>query len=365
MTGLVCCTLDCNLACSYCYEGNGEKHENPKINVINEKFIQAKEKIIQFIDELYEYNHEGFTKIIWHGGEPTLIKYSLLDEIMKDQANKGHDNVVWSMQSNGTLLTQSYIDVLKENKVSVGISLDGLREQHDRYRRFKNGNPTFDVIINNIHRLQENGVRCGTLITITDNNVDYLLEIYEFFADLDVSFNFNALFPDKKENTPRLNVKEYSKKICDLFDKWISDEEHHIVISPFMHIIEGLLKPERGIPACHWSKDCSKSFTAIDIHGNLYPCEHWVGMKEYSFGNITNGLEKELKNNTFFENRKQKLQDTDCAGCKIWEFCYGGCPWNGWTIFGDIDRKDASVCEGRKIIIEHIKQYLLSHGKLN
>ena len=70
-------------------------------------------------------------------------------------------------------------------------------------------------------------------------------------------------------------------KICDLFDKWISDEEHHIVISPFMHIIEGLLKPERGIPACHWSKDCSKSFTAIDIHGNLYPCEHWVGMKEY------------------------------------------------------------------------------------
>ena len=158
MTGLVCCTLDCNLACSYCYEGNGEKHENPKINVINEKFIQAKEKIIQFIDELYEYNHEGFTKIIWHGGEPTLIKYSLLDEIMKDQANKGHDNVVWSMQSNGTLLTQSYIDVLKENKVSVGISLDGLREQHDRYRRFKNGNPTFDVIINNIHRLQENDV---------------------------------------------------------------------------------------------------------------------------------------------------------------------------------------------------------------
>lgn len=364
MTGLVCCTLDCNLACSYCYEGNGEICKYPNIEMINKNFMAAKEKIDKFIDELYKVNGEGFTKIIWHGGEPTLVNYRLLDSIMQSQADKGHNNIKWSMQSNGTLLTKKYIETLKKHNVSIGISLDGLKEQHDKYRKFKNGNPTFDIIIKNIRKLQDQGVRCGTLITITDNNVDYLLEIYDFFSELDVSFNFNALFPDRKENTPRLCATEYSKRICDLFDRWINDNDHHIVISPFMHIIEGLLRPERGVPACHWSKDCSKAFTAIDVNGDLYPCEHWVGMKEYAFGNIVNGLEKELLNNTFFENRQYVLKDRDCKDCEIWEFCYGGCPWNAWTIFGDINHKDASICAGRKIIIEHIREYLISHNKI-
>lgn len=364
MTGLICCTLNCNLACSYCYEGNGEVHTNPNIKKINDDFENAIGKIISFIDELYEYNHNSYTKIIWHGGEPTLVHAGLLEIVMEDQKNKGHENIKWSMQSNGTLLTSGYINVLKKYDVSVGISLDGLKKQHDTYRRFKNGKPTFDLIVDNIKRLQEKNVRCGTLITITDNNVDSLIEIYDYFAELGVSFNFNALFPDKKNGTPRLDVIEYSKRICDLFDYWIKDEKHHIILSPFMHIIEGLLKPERGIPACHWSRDCSKAFTAIDVNGDLYPCEHWVGMKEYSFGNISNGLENQIHNNNLLSGRKEILEKEDCKNCPIWELCFGGCPWNGWTIYGSINRKDSSVCFGRKMIIGHIKEYLIKEKKL-
>ena len=87
-------------------------------------------------------------------------------------------------------------------------------------------------------------------------------------------------------------------------------------------------------------------------------------MKEYAFGNIANGLKTELSKNIFFANRQHVLKDKDCKDCEIWEFCYGGCPWNGWTIFGEIDRKDTSVCIGRKIIIEYIRKYLIEHNKL-
>lgn len=364
MTGLICCTLDCNLACSYCYEGNGEKKEYPRLDIINQEFLCGIEKIEKFIDELYEYNGNGLTTIIWHGGEPTLIDSKVLDKIMENQHQKGHDNIRWSMQSNGTLLTDDYVEVLRKHNVSIGISLDGLKEQHDKFRKFKNGKPTFDIIINNIKKLQKAGVRCGTLITITDNNVEYLLDIYKFFTKMNVNFNFNALFPDKKEHTPRLNTSEYATYICDLFDLWINDNEHKITISPFMHIIEGLLNPKRGVPACHWSKDCSKGFIAIDTYGDLYPCEHWVGMSEYKIGNIQDGLKKSLLKNNFFENRQCVLKERDCKNCEIWEFCYGGCPWNGWTIFGDVNYKDASICEGRKILINHIRKFLYDHNKI-
>lgn len=363
MTGLICCTLKCNLACSYCYEGNGRIHEYPKVEEINKEFQNAKNNIIKFIDELYEYNDEGFTKVIWHGGEPTLINFELLNSIMEDQAKKGH-SIHWSMQSNGTLLTNKYIDVLKKHSVSIGISLDGLKEQHDAYRVFKNGNPTFDIIMENIERLQDRGVRCGTLITITDNNVNDLIDIYKMFAEKKLSFNFNALFPDKEGRGAKLNVNEYATRICELFDYWIQDEEHNIMISPFVHIIEGLLKSQRGIPACHWSKNCSKGFVAIDTKGNLYPCEHWVGIKEFCFGNIENGLQQELKNCNYFFDRKNILETTDCRGCDIWHLCYGGCPWNAWTLFDNVNCKDASICQGRKMIINHIKDYLTQNKKM-
>lgn len=68
MNGIICCTLDCNLACSYCYEGNGNKFDYPNIKRINEEFDNARSKIEKFIDELYIKNTGAVTKIIWHGG---------------------------------------------------------------------------------------------------------------------------------------------------------------------------------------------------------------------------------------------------------------------------------------------------------
>lgn len=363
MNGIVCCTLECNLACSYCYEGNGNRHEFPDTKKINTDFENAKDRIDKFIDELYLKNEGAVTKIIWHGGEPTLINCDLLDSVMQKQKDKGHD-IYWSMQSNGTLLTDRYIEVLKKHNVSVGISLDGLKSQHDKYRKTKNGKPTFDIIIRNIEKLRERNVKCSTLITVTDNNAEHLIEIYDYFVSLGVNFNFNALFPDSNVATPKLNALEYSTYICELFDYWINDNDNKIIITPFILIIEGLLRPERGIPACHWAKDCSKSFVAIDYKGDLYPCEHWVGNKDYKFGNIENGLISELEKCDYFKNRIDYLSDNDCKQCEIWNYCYGGCPWNGWTIFGDVNRKDASICAGRRKIISHIEEFLISKKRL-
>lgn len=365
MIGLICCTLECNLACTYCYEGNGLKREMPSVTCINQRFSDAMEDIIRFIDELVEHNGESLTEIIWHGGEPLLIHIDLLEKVMKDQKEKKH-RVRWAIQTNGTLLTQRVCEVFKAYHVSVGVSIDGLKAHHDRFRVMKNGRGTYDLIVENIRRAQEMGVVCGALITITDANVHDLNEIYHSFAAKNLNFNFNALFPtpNKGEDTT-LNAGSFAKAICDLFDLWAEDESSNIKITPFEQIIEGLLKPTRGVPACHWSRDCSRSFVAMDCEGDLYPCEHWVGNKAYCFGNIKEGLENALKKNTFFTQRTPLLENSECGHCSIFPLCYGGCPWNGMVLTGDHNRKDASICAGRKIIIEHIYHYMQRNWKQN
>lgn len=364
MTGLICCTLKCNLACKYCYEGNGQNLCVPDIRDINFKFERSIPKFIDFVDQIYKLNHDKLTKIILHGGEPTLIHPNLIGQIMEDQSQKGH-KIIWAIQSNGTLITDEYIRLFKKYKVSVGISLDGLEKNHDKYRIYKNGNPTYKTVISNIRRLNDSDVPCGVLLTITDENVKDLLPIYMELSSLKVNFNYNALFPSNSSDYATLDNSIFVKHICDLYDNWIEDENSNIVIYPFERIMQGLINDKDGDPGCHWRPDCSKSFIAIDTNGDLYPCEHWVGNKDFCFGNISEGLEKSLEKNRYFEHRSEKLQVSDCKNCPAWRMCYGGCPWNAKIATGHINKKDPSICISRRIIVEHIYEYMKNHLPLN
>ena len=358
MTGLICCTLKCNMACQYCYEGNGRNLCAPNLAEINQKFEDAIPLFIDLIDQLYAHNQNTTTKVIWHGGEPMLIRPQLMEQVMLDQLQKGHD-IRWEMQSNGTLVTDEHIRVFQKYKVSVGVSIDGLKKHHDKYRIFKNGNPTYDVIMKNTQRLRNSGISCGTLLTITDENVNDLPEIYQELCKKNLNFSFNALFPSKADDDDvTLNDNNYARKICELFDTWIQDEKNGIGIHPFERIMQGLINADHGDPGCHWRPDCSKSFVAIDCNGDLYPCEHWVGYSDYCFGNIREGLENALVKNQYFDHRTEELQKSDCKNCPVWAMCYGGCPWSAMTGTGNVNRKDPSICIARQVMVKHIYQYM-------
>lgn len=358
MTGLICCTIECNLACKYCYEGNGDKMCMPDIKEVNKKFKNGSEKIIKFIDELYAYNGGSLTTIIWHGGEPLLISPENFAFIMQNQREKGH-KIKWGLQTNGTLLTDEYLKVFEEYGVNLGVSVDGLKKHHDVNRITKAGKPTYDIIMKNLENVKNYKVGCGTLLTVTDKNVYDLEEIYDYFASKNIRFSFNALFPtnyEKNDNT--LCQESFAEAICRLFDHWIGDDKYDISIQHFEQIIEGLFKPERGIPGCHWVENCSRSFVAMDTEGYLYPCEHWVGNEEFCFGNIDDGLERALEHNIYFSNRKEELETGDCRDCEIFELCYGGCPWSALQESGSCLKKDQSICKQRKILIRYIYDYI-------
>ena len=321
------------------------------------KFEDAIPLFIDLIDQLYAHNQNTTTKVIWHGGEPMLIRPQLMEQVMLDQLQKGHD-IRWEMQSNGTLVTEEHIRVFQKYKVSVGVSIDGLKKHHDKYRIFKNGNPTYDVIMKNTQRLRNSGISCGTLLTITDENVNDLPEIYQELCKKNLNFSFNALFPSKADDDVTLNDNNYARKICELFDTWIQDEKNGIGIHPFERIMQCLINAEQGDPGCHWRPDCSKSFVAIDCNGDLYPCEHWVGYSDYCFGNIREGLENALVKNQYFDHRTEELQKSDCKNCPVWAMCYGGCPWSAMTGTGNVNRKDPSICIARQVMVKHIYQYM-------
>ena len=59
------------------------------------------------------------------------------------------------MQTNGTFLSDSMLDILSRNNIRVGVSLDGNRQANDRHRRYASGQGSYDTVARSLGRLRE------------------------------------------------------------------------------------------------------------------------------------------------------------------------------------------------------------------
>lgn len=136
-------TLECNFRCWYCYEDHKMGHMEQS----------TVESIKKFITRTLERDDITTFHLSWFGGEPLLY----FDEIMYPIACFAQEKAIelgkhfeHSMTSNGYRLTENVIDKCTETKLSsIQVTLDGNRELHNKTRN-QNGNPSFDIILNNI-----------------------------------------------------------------------------------------------------------------------------------------------------------------------------------------------------------------------
>ena len=62
------------------------------------------------------------------------------------------------IQTNGTLLTDEWCRFFKDHNWLVGVSIDGTRDMHDRFRLDRPGQPSFDKVMQGIALLDRHGV---------------------------------------------------------------------------------------------------------------------------------------------------------------------------------------------------------------
>jgi uncharacterized protein len=128
-------TTDCNMKCDYCY--------NPK----DKKISMTKEIVKKALDLSRTINPIN-SGIIFFGGEP-LLKRELIDYAFEysDELRKMDGTFFhYKITTNGTLLDNDFIDLAVERNIGVGISVDGIKEVHDKHRILKDDKPTFDII---------------------------------------------------------------------------------------------------------------------------------------------------------------------------------------------------------------------------
>lgn len=188
-------TYNCNLRCVYCYSHGGE-------NAGRIMDFDVAKHAIDFVIENSLKSGNKKTHLGFHGGgEPLLngnmdlIKRSV--EYFREQTAKNNLKGDVSSATNGVFdkLGRRNLEWILKNMNRLNISLDGTREIQDAQRpRIISRDefaPSFDYVLETISLLEEEKSPYGIRATITDDSVERMPEILEFFHSISTNKDFH------------------------------------------------------------------------------------------------------------------------------------------------------------------------------
>jgi uncharacterized protein len=230
-------------------------------------------------------------------------------------------------------LDETWAEFFAREKFLVGISLDGPRPVHDKYRVSSIEEGTFQTVMRSTRLLTEAGAEFNILTVLTEDSAKDIERIYKFFMTKNFLYQqyIPCLEPFQKEEQGQgysLTTETYAKCLRVLFDLWFADVTRGIqVYNRYFENLVGMLagyEPE----SCDMKGNCSIQYV-VEADGGIYPCDFYV-LDEYRIGNIMEDSFEKIN-----ENRKelQFIQKSTqlhkkCRECDWIKICRGGCRRN-------------------------------------
>jgi len=185
-------TRRCNLTCKHCYALSAD-HDYPG--------ELSTDEVFSVMDDLRGYR---VPVLILSGGEP-LLRPDLF-EIAARARDKGF---YVALSTNGTLIDEPMAERIAQAGFEyVGISLDGLRETHDKFRRLEGA---FDASLNALRLLKARDVKLGLRFTMTAMNAHDLPALLQLMRDEGIAkFYFSHLNYAGRGNIHRAKDAHFS-----------------------------------------------------------------------------------------------------------------------------------------------------------
>ena len=351
----------CNLDCEYCFFLSKEALYP------GDRFHMADDLLETYIRQLFEsHTSSPEVTVAWQGGEPTLMGVDFFRRAVEltDRYRQPDQRVEHTIQTNGTLLTDQWCELLAEREFLVGISIDGPPELHDRYRVDKRGNPTSDKVHRGFELLKKHDIEFNILCTVNAANQDHPLEVYRYFRD-DLGARFVQFIPiverdnetgfqeGDKVTERSVDSDAWGRFLVTVFDEWLRHDVGTVFVSHF----DSALASWVGVPPalCVFAETCGNA-VALEHNGDLYSCDHFVE-PGYLLGNILEAHMVELiaspQQRAFGEAKRDTLPRY-CLECPVRFACNGECPKNRFTLTPDGEPGLNYLCSGYKAFFGHI-----------
>jgi len=328
----------CNLDCDYCYEyhsGDDTWKMMPK-----HLSLETAETLIARIDEHAKKHSLDEVVLSFHGGEPLLVgpeHLHALATIFRSIENDGLE-VSLSMQTNGTLINNQFIDVIKEMDIFIAISIDGPEFVNDIHRLDHNGKSSFNNTLSGLELLQERSPEHITgILSVIDVSSDPI-EVFDFIGSLGIR-DIDFLLPHYNWDTlpPRPSVKWknydengnniiYGQWYQKIWNEWINGKHSDVRIRFFENIVRQLCN-KGGLYEVMNSDPVSLVTIATngDIEGVDTLKSTGAGVQKLGVNIFDNSLDDVLtvKHVISRQNSTDSLCDK-CNKCSNLNACWGG-----------------------------------------
>lgn len=210
-------TMDCNFACPYCYE-------NRRKGKMSEEVQDA---LIKYVEDTVKSGVNNID-ISWYGGEP-LLYVEIVESLSKrltEVANINKCNLKMHMVTNGYLLTPQIVELLDEIGITkLQITIDGLKEHHDKSRPLRDGRGTYDKIIENLSFFEESPIAVVIRMNVDNSNFADFVKLKDIIKSLEnpnIDIYASPVEDINKDTVNKVSefmttseFEEFTMKLCD------------------------------------------------------------------------------------------------------------------------------------------------------
>lgn len=321
-------TLRCNARCEHCGSNCGDTI--PKDEITKEEIC----KVLEDVVSAGLYAPKDIMLAIT-GGEPLMRKD--LFEILAYANSLGFP---WGMTTNGMLIDEEVVKKMVEtNMYSVSVSIDGLKETHEKFRRVPN---CYEKILHGIELMQkEPSIKIVQVTTcVNKRNIDELEDLYKLLLDHGVKYwrvvEVDPIGRARNNDEILLDGEGFRRMFRFIKEKQIENK---------MEVTYGCghyLGPDKDMLIRENPFLC---FTGLYVgsvlsNGDIFVCPDVKRRPELIQGNIRKDNFMDVWENKFqvYRNINRTCNPT-CKKCKEWKMC-GGDAFHTW----DFDENRPLIC---------------------
>jgi uncharacterized protein len=338
-------TNQCNLSCTYCYEYGEDKivqTENGK----QPKWMSeetARESVDFLMRESGKVAHLTF-----FGGE-TLLNFKILQFTVgyaRARAAELGKEIDFSLTTNATLLKPEVIEFLATENFGITISMDGPPDLQNKFRVFKNGTGSYELIVPKIKALlaRHRSRPIGARVTLTRETLD-VRRIYNHlrheigfweigFAPVTASPGRQHAFSEEGFETV---LAEFRDLADDYRDAALAGKHHG-----FSNVRETLQEIHKGASKA-WPCGAGFGLLGVSTAGDVNLCHRFAGSDDHKLGTVRDGIDREAQRG--FLEAHHVASKTDCQTCWARPLCAGGCYHEAHTRYGTTTGPNLHYCE--------------------
>ncbi|MCM1244732.1 MAG: thioether cross-link-forming SCIFF peptide maturase [Roseburia sp.] len=337
----------CNLSCQYCFAGEGEYRGDRSL-----MSYETGKKALDFL--VANSGNRKNLEVDFFGGEP-LMNFEVVKKLVAygRRLEKEHDkHFRFTLTTNGVLLDDEIIEFANKEMDNIVLSIDGRKEVHDRMRPNKNGDGSYDLILDKFKKVaaSRNQTRYYVRGTFTHYNLDFVEDVLHLADEGFEQISVEPVVAGPEE--PYAIREEDIPLICEGYDRLAKEMIKREKEGRGFHFFHYMIDLSGGPCVYKRLSGCGSGteYLAVTPWGDLYPCHQFVGNEDFLLGNVDEGIVNDQIRDEF--KLCNVYAKEECRNCFAKFYCSGGCAANAYNMHHRLDKPYEIGCELQKKRIE-------------